>query len=74
MLLGETPFVTPKTGLSVTGDGRELDLIFQFEILDIDSKGEKWDLAPFDLLKFKNIIEKWQDVLPWNTLFWSNHD
>ncbi|MBQ4289499.1 MAG: alpha-glucosidase [Clostridia bacterium] len=74
MLLGETPFVTPETGLSVTGDGSELDLIFQFEILDIDSKGEKWDLAPFDLLKFKKIISKWQEALPWNTLFWSNHD
>lgn len=60
-------------------DGSEFSMVFQFEHMGIDQKegGEKWDLAPFSLLRLKEIMEKWQKGLfgcGWNSLFWENHD
>lgn len=74
MCVGEAAFVTTETANSLVGDRKELDLIFQFDLMDIDGKGSKWNLLPFDLIVFKKIIEKWQKVIDWNTLFWGNHD
>lgn len=60
-------------------DGSEFSMVFQFEHMGIDQKEgqEKWDLAPFSLLRLKEIMEKWQKGLfgcGWNSLFWENHD
>ena len=60
-------------------DGSEFSMIFQFEhiLLDQQEGKEKWDLAPFPFMKFKEIIGKWQKELykcGWNSLFWNNHD
>ncbi len=74
MCVGETNFVTPRQAQDLLGDGRELDLLFQFDIMDMDGEGSKWNVIPFDLLKFKSIIEKWQKAIEWNTLFLGNHD
>lgn len=74
MCVGETTFVTTENANSVVGDGRELDLLFQFDIMDIDGENGKWNVIPFDLLKLKKVISKWQNAIDWNTLFWSNHD
>jgi len=74
MCVGETTFVTTENVNSVVGDGRELDLLFQFDIMDIDGENGKWNVIPFDLLKLKKVISKWQNAIDWNTLFWSNHD
>lgn len=54
-------------------------MVFQFEHINLDQQpdGEKWDLAPLDLVKLKAILEKWQKGLyqkGWNSLFWDNHD
>lgn len=38
MCVGETTFVTTHNANSVVGDGQELDLLFQFDIMDIDGK------------------------------------
>ena len=51
MCVGETTFVTTHNANSVVGDGQELDLLFQFDIMDIDGKNGKWNVIPFDLLK-----------------------
>ncbi len=76
--IGETPFVTPETALEyVKEDAKELNMIFSFEMMDIDSgPSGKWEIIDFDLRKFKRIINSWQLGLPggWNSLFWSNHD
>lgn len=74
MCVGETTFVNTENANSVVGDGRELDLLFQFDLMDIDSEGPKWKLKDFDIQSFKRIIASWQKAIPWNTLFWSNHD
>lgn len=60
-------------------DGSEFSMVFQFEhiLLDQQEGKEKWDLAPFPFMKFKQIIKKWQKELykcGWNSLFWNNHD
>lgn len=74
LCVGEGTCVTEQTAGSLVNDGKELDQIFQFDLMDIDSGENKWDVVPFDLLRFKDIIAKWQKTLAWNTLFWSNHD
>lgn len=74
MCVGETSFVNTRNANSVVGDARELDLLFQFDIMDMDGAGSKWDAIPFDLMKFKEIISAWQQAIDWNTLFWGNHD
>lgn len=74
MCVGETTFVTTQNANSLVGDGQELDLLFQFDIMDIDGVDGKWNVIPFDLLKLKQIVSEWQKAIDWNTLFWGNHD
>ena len=74
MCVGETTFVTTENANTVVGDGRELDLLFQFDVMDIDGENGKWNVIPFSLAKFREAIFKWQKAIDWNTLFWSNHD
>ena len=74
MCVGETTFVTTENANSVVGNGRELDMLFQFDLMDIDGGESKWDVQPFSLSKFKAIIAKWQAAIDWNTLFLGNHD
>ncbi|MCR5031367.1 MAG: alpha-glucosidase [Lachnospiraceae bacterium] len=74
MCVGETTFVNTTNAPLVVGDGTELDLLFQFDLMDIDGGISKWDLRDFDLARFKQIICRWQQAIPWNTLFWGNHD
>lgn len=74
MCVGETSFVNTENANSVVGDGRELDMLFQFDIMDMDGEGCKWNIVPFDLQRFKKIVNDWQQAIDWNTLFWGNHD
>lgn len=74
MCVGEASFVNTDNANSLVGDGKELDLIFQFDLMDMDGEGCKWNPLPFDLVKCKEIIEKWQKAVDWNTVFWGNHD
>ena len=74
MCVGETTFVDTQNANSVVGDGRELDLLFQFDIMDLDGQDGKWNVIPFDLAKLKKTVAAWQKAIDWNTLFWGNHD
>lgn len=78
MCVGETPFSSSETGFTyVDPSHQELDMVFSFDLMDIDSgKSGKWEIIPWNLSRFKSIIEDWQTVLAdgWNSLFWSNHD
>lgn len=70
---------TERAKLYSAPDGSEFSMVFQFEHIGLDQipGREKWDLAPFDLVKFKKVMEKWQHELQgcgWNSLFWNNHD
>jgi glucan 1,6-alpha-glucosidase len=60
-------------------DNSEFSMVFQFEHICLDQQEgkSKWDLAPLDLVKLKNVLAKWQKELyqtGWNSLFWNNHD
>lgn len=74
MCVGETSFVNTENANRLVGDGRELDLLFQFDIMDMDGEGSKWNAIPLDVPKLKRIIAAWQGAIDWNTLFLGNHD
>lgn len=74
MCVGEASFVNTENANSLVGDDRELDLIFQFDLMDMDGEGSKWNPLPFDLMQFKSIVDRWQKAIDWNTLFLGNHD
>ncbi len=79
MTVGETPGVTPEEAIKYVGEDRnELNMVFQFELMDVDSgAGGKWDVVPWKLTEFKRVMSKWQVELNgkgWNSLYLSNHD
>ena len=60
-------------------DEKELNMVFQFEHLDVDSdeKAGKWTTRKMDLRNLKKILTRWQKGLQdiaWNSLYWENHD
>ena len=82
MTVGEASGSTTEDGILFTDPKRkELDMIFTFEHMTIDSnfnseKG-RYELIPLDLRKLKEIMFKWQIDLEgqgWNALYWENHD
>lgn len=77
MTVGETPGVTPEIAAMYVGkDRNELNMVFQFEQMDLD-KGENYYKFTWDLLEFKKIMKKWQEGLyekGWNSLYLNNHD
>lgn len=79
MTVGEMPGVTPEQAQLYTGENRqEVNMVFQFEHVDLDSgPGGKWDLKPLDLKDLKWSFSRWQKGLEqvgWNSLYWNNHD
>lgn len=59
-------------------DGSELNMVFQFEHMDVDADGtNKWTDRKMDLRDLKTVMTKWQkglEDIAWNSLFWENHD
>lgn len=79
MTVGEAPGVEPETARPYVNDDRnELNMLFQFELMDIDSgEGDKWNIKSWRLTTFKSIMYKWYEGLKekgWNSLFLNNHD
>ncbi|MBP1962642.1 glycoside hydrolase family 13 protein [Paenibacillus aceris] len=79
MTVGETIGVTPEEAVKYVGEDRgELNMVFQFELMDIDSgPGGKWNVQPWSLPEFKRIMSKWQTEMfgkGWNSLYLNNHD
>ncbi len=79
MTVGETPGVDPDMAALYVGPGRgELNMVFQFEHMDVDSGPHgKWDIKPWKLSDLKRILGKWQTGLDgrgWNSLYLNNHD
>jgi oligo-1,6-glucosidase len=77
--VGEMPGATPEDAMLYTGEDRnELNMIFTFEHMDLDSgPGGKWNLQPLKLTDLKSNLTKWQTSLyekGWNSLYWNNHD
>ncbi|EUB98459.1 Oligo-1,6-glucosidase [Rhizobium sp. CF080] len=80
LTVGETWSATPGSALLYSGRNRhELSMIFQFEHVtqQWDEVFGKWRSKPFDLVRLKSVLSKWQYALSddgWNSLFWGNHD
>lgn len=78
MTVGETSGVTPEQACLYAGtDTHELNMVFQFEHVDLKGKYGKWDDRKMPLVTLKRILSKWQEELygkAWNSLFWDNHD
>ena len=59
-------------------DGKELNMVFQFEHMDVDAdETSKWTDKKMDLRDLKEVMTKWQkglEEIAWNSLFWENHD
>ncbi|MGI6782028.1 MAG: glycoside hydrolase family 13 protein [Acholeplasmataceae bacterium] len=56
----------------------QLDMIFQFEHIALDAHPTiPWKSQNIDIVKLKEILNKWQTQLygrAWNAIFWENHD
>jgi oligo-1,6-glucosidase len=78
LTVGEMPGVTVSEARLFTDPARaEVDMVFQFEHMNIDQGASKWDVLPFDLLALKASLGRWQAGLAgsgWNSLYWNNHD
>ncbi|MEB1809381.1 MAG: alpha-glucosidase [Bacillaceae bacterium] len=79
MTVGEMPGVSPEEAQLYTDEQRkEVNMVFQFEHVDLDSgPNGKWDLKPLDLKDLKWSLSRWQKGLEkagWNSLYWNNHD
>ena len=77
--VGETPGVTTEDAVAFSApERRELNMVFHFEHMDLDS-GEmgKWSLNPVPLPALRETLSRWQTELHgrgWNSLYWNNHD
>lgn len=79
MTVGETPAVTVEEARRYAADSqKELSMIFQFELMDVDGgESGKWNDVRYQLKDVKQVLRKWQKGLhghAWNSLFWNNHD
>lgn len=62
-------YTDPKTG--------PLSMVFQFQHMQLDQQGEKWDEKPLSLPQLKAVLADWQQQLHgkgFNSLFFNNHD
>jgi oligo-1,6-glucosidase len=56
---------------------RELDMVFQFEHVQLGLGSSKWDVSRVDPRDLKATLGRWQAGLAdvgWNSLYWNNHD
>ncbi|MBX0357596.1 alpha-glucosidase [Halobacillus sp. Nhm2S1] len=78
MTVGEMPGASPEDATRYTDpENEELNMIFTFEHMDLDSNGDKWNWTNLNLVDLKKNFEKWQTSLHgvgWNSLYWNNHD
>ncbi|MGD6801341.1 glycoside hydrolase family 13 protein [Rossellomorea aquimaris] len=79
MTVGEMPGANVEEAKLYTAEDRkEVNMVFQFEHVDLDSgPGGKWDLRPLKLSDLRDSFTKWQKGLEqegWNSLYLNNHD
>lgn len=78
LTVGETPGVSPAYASRLTNpDTGALSMVFQFEHMELDGAGDKWNLKPRDLVEFKQVTTRWQKELEqrgWNSIYLGNHD
>lgn len=72
--VGETGDVEPDVArLFCDPERQELDALFTFEHMHTNSRF-RWIKTRFKPKPFFEALIKWQEELPWNTVFFENHD
>ena len=78
LTVGEMPGVTIGDAVLFTDPARhELDMVFQFQHVQLDIGANKFDLRPLRLPDLKAAMADWQKGLAergWNSLYFGNHD
>jgi oligo-1,6-glucosidase len=78
LTVGEMPGVTIPQAVEFTAPERhELDMVFQFEHVQLDIGVDKFHPRPLRLPDLKASLANWQAGLAgrgWNSLYWGNHD
>ena len=78
LTVGEMPGVTIPEAVLFTDPARhELDMVFQFQHVQLDVGANKFDLLPLHLPDLKAAMADWQLGLAergWNSLYFGNHD
>jgi oligo-1,6-glucosidase len=78
LTVGEMPGVTiPQAILFTAPERHELDMVFQFEHVQLDYDPDKFHPRPLHLPDLKASLADWQaglDGRGWNSLYWGNHD
>jgi oligo-1,6-glucosidase len=78
LTVGEMPGVSIEDAVLFTDPARaEIDMVFQFEHVSLDSGSHKFDAIPLDFVALKSNLARWQDGLAergWNSLYLNNHD
>ncbi len=76
--VGECIFISPKEAFKYVSAARqELDMVFHFQHMWVDTINNKWFIRRFKMRKLKKILNAWQTGLEpdgWNTLYFENHD
>jgi oligo-1,6-glucosidase len=78
LTVGEMPGVTAEQALRFThGQTGQLNMVFQFDHVDLDQDPDRWRTKPVSVLDIKRSLSRWQESLGldgWNSLYWCNHD
>jgi len=78
LTVGETPGVTIEGAILFTDPARhELDMVFHFDHMSVDTGQHRFDRTALDLRALKASFGRWQVGLAetgWNSLYWNNHD
>ena len=78
--VGEMPGVSDETEIlrTVGSKAGELNMIFIFDIVDIDKPNVRMALKSWDVKELKRIVSRWQRAMierdGWNSVFIENHD
>lgn len=80
MTVGEMPGVSDDDEIlrTVGASSGELNMIFIFDVVDIDRHDVRMTLRPWTVAEMKGIVSRWQRVMierdGWNSVFIENHD
>ena len=78
LTVGEMPGVTVEQARRFTDPARrEVDMVFQFEHVQVDHGRDASGTCTADLRDLKASLGRWQAGLAdvgWNSLYWNNHD
>lgn len=74
-IVGETVLVSTDDAKLLSDESRkELDSVFFFEHMDVDSRGIKWFKKQYCPSRLIRILDKWQEAMDYPANYLENHD